>query len=109
LAAVFLKGMCTVHGNSAITATLMSEGYASEMYMKSVQAISMEECGAGLWAFVAVNGDVQIGWCRKTSDGWQVEDMGGKYLSQPFKDLAQAKQAGLTALAYLSGSGNPGW
>jgi hypothetical protein len=68
----------------------------------------MEKCEAGLWAFVAVNGDVQIGWCRKTGEGWQIEDLDCKHLSGPFKNLAQAKQAGLTALAYLSGAGNPG-
>jgi hypothetical protein len=79
--------------------------------MKSprLQPVSMEKCEAGLWAFVAVNGDVQIGWCRKTGEGWQVGDMDCKHLSGPFKDLAQAKQAGLVALAHLSGAGNPGY
>jgi hypothetical protein len=78
--------------------------------MKSspLRPISIEKCKADLWAFVAANGDVQIGWCRKTGEGWQVEDMDCKRLSGPFKDLAKAKQVGLTALANLSGAGNPG-
>jgi hypothetical protein len=71
--------------------------------------ISLEKCEAGLWAFVAINGDVQIGWCRKTPQGWQVEDMDCKCLCGPFKSLDQAKQAGTKALAHLAGVGNPGW
>ena len=71
--------------------------------------ILLEKCGAQLWAFVAANGDVQIGWCRKTSGGWQVEDMDCKCLSGPFKRLDQAKRAGVVALGRLSSAPNPGW
>lgn len=51
-----------------------------------------------LWAFVAVNGDVQIGWCRQASDGWRVEDMDGKRLAGPFKTRKLAEQAGVALL-----------
>jgi len=71
--------------------------------------IALEKCGAGLWAFVAVNGDVQIGWCRRTARGWQVEDMDCKVLSGHFKHLDQAKRAGVEVLAPESGDANPGW
>lgn len=71
--------------------------------------ISLERFEAGLWAFVAVNGDVQIGWCRKTRQGWQVEGMDCRCLAGPFKTLDQAQRAGLNELSHLSGSSNPGW
>ena len=71
--------------------------------------IALEMSRAGLGAFVAVNGDVQIGWCRRTARGWQVEDMDCNVLSGPFKHLDQAKRAGLDALAPEHSAENPGW
>ncbi|MRG54199.1 hypothetical protein GF108_01200 [Phyllobacterium sp. SYP-B3895] len=71
--------------------------------------ISLEKAEPGLWGFVAVNGDVQIGWCRQASDGWYVEGMDGKRLGGPFKTRKLAEQAGAALLARLAGSSNPGW
>lgn len=71
--------------------------------------ISIEKAEPGLWAFVAVNGDVQIGWCRQAADGWHVEDMDGKRLGGPFKTRKLAEQAGVALLSHLAGSSNPGW
>jgi len=73
------------------------------------RSIVLEMSRGGLGAFVAVNGDVQLGWCRRTARGWQVEDMDCNVLSGPFKHLDQAKRAGVEALAPDSGAGNPGW
>lgn len=72
--------------------------------------ISLERLEAGLWAFIAVNGDVQIGWCRKTSQGWFVEDSDQcQQLAGPFKTRALAEEAGRKVLADQAGAWNPGW
>jgi hypothetical protein len=68
----------------------------------------VEQLEPGLWGFVAVNGDVQIGWCL-IDGGWYVEDIDENRLAGPFVNLNEAKRAGKVALAHLSGASNPGW
>jgi hypothetical protein len=63
----------------------------------------------GLWAFVAEDSDVQIGWCRKNGDGWWVEDMDGNCLAGPSKSRSQAEAIGINKLSHLGGASNPGW
>jgi hypothetical protein len=53
--------------------------------------IVLERVEEGLWAFVAEDGDVQIGWCRKTAEGWSVEDMDSNRLAAPLKTRDQAE------------------
>lgn len=71
--------------------------------------ISMEKVEPGLWAFVAVNGDVQIGWCRQASEGWYVEDTDYNCLGGPYQTRKLAEQAGAILLSHLAGSSRPGW
>jgi two-component sensor histidine kinase len=72
------------------------------------QPITIERTEAGVYAFIAVNGDVQIGWCRKAHDGWCVEDTDNKRIGGPFKTLKDAKEAGFQLLRHLAGESNPG-
>jgi hypothetical protein len=71
--------------------------------------IALEAFEPGLWAFVAVSGDVQIGWCRKVGREWFVEDMDMNALAGPFRTLDDAKRAGTRVLAGDAGASNPGW
>lgn len=69
----------------------------------------LERVERGLWAFVAINGDVQVGWCRKFENGWWIEDMDGKRIGGPCKNRDHAEVLGVERLAHLSGESNPGW
>ena len=73
------------------------------------QLIAVERVESDLWAFVAVNGDVQVGWCRRTRDGWWVEDMDENRLAGPFEDRDEAERVGTIELSDLGGAANPGW
>ncbi|KAB0265540.1 hypothetical protein [Microvirga brassicacearum] len=71
--------------------------------------MTMVRVESGLYASIAVNGDVQIGWCRRVPEGWCVEDMDCNRLMTPFPTKSDAEKAGYEALAHESGASNPGW
>lgn len=77
--------------------------------MRGRYPINAEKITANEFAFVAVNGDVQIGWCRMEANGWNVRDMDEMHLSGPFKDAMEAISAGKEALSDEGGASNPGW
>lgn len=74
-----------------------------------MQLITVEQDEFGRWAFVARNGDVQIGWCTQGDEGWFVEDTDCNRLTGPFRAFADAVASGEIVLAHLAGESNPGW
>ena len=72
----------------------------------AAKAIALERFEAGRHAFVAVAGDVQIGWCIRRDGGWYIEDTDGHSIAGPFRTLASASTAGQEALAYETGETN---
>lgn len=75
---------------------------------KVEHAITIKKAEAGVYCFIAANGDVQIGWCRKMNDGWWVEDTDCKRIGGPFATLKDTKEAGFQLLSHLAGESNPG-
>lgn len=71
--------------------------------------IALKRFEAGRHAFMAVHGDVQIGWCVKRDSKWHIEDMDGQDLSGPFLSMRAAARAGANVLAEFAGESNPGW
>ena len=69
----------------------------------SGNAIALRRFKTGRHAFVAVAGDVQVGWCIKGDGGWYIEDMDYETLAGPFTTLAAASSAGEQVLAHLGG------
>jgi hypothetical protein len=55
--------------------------------------IALERFEAGRHAFIALNGDVQIGWCVKCKAKWYIEDMDGQVLAGPFPTLRVAESS----------------
>jgi hypothetical protein len=71
--------------------------------------IALEKFETGRHAFIAVNGDVQIGWCAKDKSNWYIEDMDGLRLAGPFRTIEEASKASSQVLARFAGESNPGW
>jgi hypothetical protein len=72
------------------------------------KAIALKRLEAGRHAFIAVAGDMQVGWCIKRDGGWYVEDMDCTRLAGPFETLAAVTSAGQQVLAQEAGASNPG-
>jgi hypothetical protein len=66
------------------------------------KAIALGRFKTGRHAFLAVTGDVQVGWCSRRKDGWYIEDMDCETLAGPFTTLAAASSAGERVLAHLA-------
>jgi hypothetical protein len=75
----------------------------------SGKAIALERFEPGCHGFVAVDGDVQVGWCVKRDGGWYIEDMDWNAVAGPFRTLAAATTAGQQVFALQAGASNPGW
>jgi hypothetical protein len=72
--------------------------------------IALRRFEAGRHAFLALNGDVQIGWCfRESPRAWIVTDVDDNRLAGPFPTLAEAEEAGIKVLQPWGGASNPGW
>jgi len=71
--------------------------------------IIAEQISDDEFAFIAEVGDVQIGWCRRNDNLWNVRDMDEHVLAGPFNDVAQAISAGKDVLSYDRDASNPGW
>jgi hypothetical protein len=71
------------------------------------KAIALKRLEAGRHAFIAVAGDMQVGWCIRREGGWHIEDMDCNRLAGPFKTLAAVTSAGQQVLAHEAGASNP--
>jgi hypothetical protein len=68
-----------------------------------------EEVEDGNWAVIDVENDVQVGWCRRTEDGWIIEDsLDGVVLGGPFVILDEAGAHADALLSHRLGTDNPG-
>src|SRR5262245_22289299 len=56
----------------------------------ALHSIALRRFETGRHAFVAIAGDVQVGWCIKHGGFWYIEDMDCKTLAGPFRTLAAA-------------------
>ena len=74
----------------------------------SVKNFQFEPFEKGIFAILAVAGDVQVGWCREDEGGWSLLDMDEAMISGPFSDLGTAEAACYRFLAHLAGASNPG-
>jgi hypothetical protein len=75
----------------------------------AAKAITLERFEAGRYAFIAVAGDVQVGWCIRRDGGWYIDDPDGNSLAGPFQTIAAAASASQQILAHEAGASNPGW
>jgi hypothetical protein len=75
---------------------------------KPIREERLERFEAGRHAFIAVHGDVQIGWCIKRDKKWHIQDMDCQDLAGPFPNLRTAARAGVKVLAEFAGESNPG-
>ena len=71
--------------------------------------IAIERIDDDLYAFIAIAGDVQVGWCRRLSSGWHISDMDEKSIAGPFESLEEAQMVGLEIFLPKSGVSNPGY
>jgi hypothetical protein len=81
----------------------------SQHWASQFPSIALKRFEAGRHAFMAVPGDVQVGWCVKRDGKWHIQDMDCQDLAGPFSSLRAADEVSKKVLAEFAGESSPGW